>query len=221
MAFLGSGTELWPAFASSREAMKKVAAGDPSAAEELSREPRFNAQLRSTFVPTIARGGSRENVLPADVEINFNARLLPGDKIDVLIRDLMAHAGVEKYEVVEGDEAAVEAWKQAKKDVDVAVFLVDRGLDAPASPLETEAFAALERAAKRLTPEAVAVPQMATGATDLRYFRAKGVPAYGISPCPTGEEEEGTVHGQDERVRVSSVKFGVRFVWDFVQDYCR
>ncbi len=219
-ANLGGLAEL-PAFAASRDAMRRTSAGDLAAAEELAKEPRFNAQLRSTFVPTIARGGIRENVLPADVEINFNARLLPGDRIDVLIRELMAHAGVEKYEVVEGDEAKIEAWKRERKDVDVAVFLVDRGLDAPASPLETDAFAALKRTAKRLTPEAVAVPQMATGATDLRFFRAKGVPAYGISPCPTGEEEEGTVHGHDERVRVSSVKFGVRFVWDFVQDYCR
>jgi acetylornithine deacetylase/succinyl-diaminopimelate desuccinylase-like protein len=72
-----------------------------------------------------------------------------------------------------------------------------------------------------MSPDAVAVPQMATGATDLRFFRAKGVPGYGIAPCPTGDEEEGTVHGHNERVRVASVKFGVRFVWDFVRDYCR
>jgi acetylornithine deacetylase/succinyl-diaminopimelate desuccinylase-like protein len=210
-----------PAYGSSREFMKKAAAGDLAAADELTKEPRFNAQLRSTFVPTIARGGIRENVLAEDVEINFNARLLPGDKIDVLIKELMAHAGVEKYEVVEGHETKIAAWKAANKDVDVAVFLVDRGLEAPASPLDTEAFAALGRTAKRMSPEAVVVPQMATGATDLRFFRAKGVPGYGIAPCPTGEEEERTVHGHNERVRVASVKFGVRFVWDFVRDYCR
>ena len=204
-----------------RDLMKKAAAGDLAAADELAKEPRFNAQLRSTFVPTIARGGIRENVLAEDVEINFNARLLPGDRIDVLIKDLMAHAGVEKYEVVEGDEKTIAAWKMSNKEAEVAVFLVDRGLDAPASPLDTEAFAALARTAKRMSPEAVAVPQMATGATDLRFFRAKGVPAYGISPCPTGEEEEGTVHGHNERVRVASVKFGVRWVWDFARDYCR
>lgn len=215
------GLAVQPLFAASSETMRKAAAGEPAAVEELAKDPRFNAQLRSTFVPTIARGGIRENVLAEDVEINFNVRLLPGDRIDSLIRDLMAHAGVEKYEVVEGDEAKVAAWKKANKETDVAVFLVDRGVDAPASPLETEAYAALERTAKRMSPEAVALPQMATGATDLRFFRAKGVPAYGISPCPTGEEEEGTVHGHNERVRVASVKFGVRWVWDFVQDYCR
>lgn len=210
-----------PVYGPQRELMKKAAAGDLAAAEELCKEPRFNAQLRSTIVPTIARGGIRENVLPEDVEINFNARLLPGDKIDGLIKSLMEHAGVEKFEVVEGDEKKIAAWKASNRDVDVAVFLVDRGLDAPGSPLDTEAFAALQRTARRMSPDAVAVPQMATGATDLRFFRAKGVPAYGIAPCPTGEEEEGTVHGHDERVRVASVKFGVRWVWDFVRDYCR
>src|SRR6185295_2637242 len=62
--------------------MRKAAAGDLEAAAHLAQNPRFNAQLRSTFVPTIVKGGIRENVLPPDVEINFNARLLPGDRID-------------------------------------------------------------------------------------------------------------------------------------------
>jgi acetylornithine deacetylase/succinyl-diaminopimelate desuccinylase-like protein len=210
-----------PPLAPWRDAMKKAAAGDLAAAEELCRNPRFNAQLRSTVVPTIVKGGIRENVLPPDVEINFNARLLPGDRIDEILRSILAHLGVAKVEVVEGDEKAFEAWKAAKKDVDVAVWLVDRGVDAPASPLDTDLYRSLVRTAKTLSPGAAAVPQLATGATDSRFLRPKGVACYGINPCPTGEAEEGTPHDHNERVRVESVRFGVRFVLETVLDACR
>ncbi len=210
-----------PAHAPFRDAMKRAAAGEPAAAEELCRNPRFNAQLRSTFVPTIVRGGIRENVLPSDVEVNFNARLLPGDRIDDLIRSILAHLGLTRVEVVEGDEGAVRRWKERKRDVEAAVFLVDRGVDAPASSHETEMFRALVRTAEKLSPGSVAVPQMSTGATDARFLRLKGVACYGVAPAPTGEAEDGTPHGHDERVRVESVKFGVRFVLEAVREVCR
>ncbi|MBI3857456.1 MAG: M20/M25/M40 family metallo-hydrolase [Planctomycetes bacterium] len=198
--------------------MKKAAAGDADAAARLAQNPRYNAQLRSTFVPTVVRGGIRENVLPPDIEINFNARLLPGDRIDDVIRALMTRAGISKYELVEGDEAAVEKWKRGRKAGDVGVFLVDRGVDAPPSKLDTDMYRALVATAKKLSPQAVVVPRMSTGATDLRFFRLKGVQSYGVSPCPVGEVEESTPHHHNERVRVESVKQGLRFMLETVRE---
>lgn len=198
--------------------LRKAAEGDFEAAAFLARNPRYNAQLRSTFIPTIVRGGIRENVLPPDVEINLNARMLPGDRIDDLIRDLMAHAGIAKYQVVEGDEAAMEKWKRERKSGDVGVFLVDRGIDAPASSLDTEMYRVLVRTAKKISPRAIVVPRMSTGATDLRFFRTKGVQGYGISPCPVGEAEEATPHHHNERVRVGSVRRGLQFMLEVVRE---
>ncbi len=210
-----------PANAARRDAMKRAAAGDLSAAEELCKDPRLNAQLRSTFVPTIIRGGIRQNVLPPEAEVNFNARLLPGERIDDLIKSLMEFLEIPKYELVEGDESAFARWKAGAKEGDVAVFLVDRGVDAPASPLDTDMYRALCAAARRLAPQALLAPRMSTGATDLRFMRVKGVPGYGINPCPTGEAEENTLHDHNERVRVDSVKFGVRYVWEVILEVAR
>jgi acetylornithine deacetylase/succinyl-diaminopimelate desuccinylase-like protein len=201
--------------------MAKAAAGDLEAAAALALNPRFNAQLRSTIVPTLVRGGIRENVLPPDVEINFNARLLPGDKIEEVIRAMLAHAGIAKYDLVEGGEPAVAKWKRERKNGDVGVFLVDRGLDAPPSSLDTDMFRALVSTAKRRSPRAVVVPRMSTGATDLRFFRMKGIQSYGVSPCPVGEVEEATPHHHNERVRVESVKSGLRFMLDLVREIGR
>lgn len=201
--------------------MTKAAAGDLEAAAFLAQNPRFNAQLRSTFVPTLVRGGIRENVLPPDVEINFNARLLPGDKIEELIRGALAHAGISKYDLIDGGEAAVEKWKRGRKPGDVGVFLVDRGIDAPPSSLDTDMFRALVATAKRTSPLAVVVPRMSTGATDLRFFRMKGIQSYGVSPCPVGEVEEATPHHHNERVRLDSVRHGLRFMLDVIQEVGR
>ena len=204
-----------------QEHLRKAAAGDPDAANRLAANPRFNAQLRSTFVPTIVKGGIRENVLPPDVEINFNARLVPGDKIDDLIRGLMEHAGILQYQLVEGGEAEIEKWKRERKGAEVAVFLVDRGVDAPPSPLDTDLYRALLLTARRMSPTAGVIPRMSTGATDLRYFRLKGVQGYGISPCPVGEPEESTPHHHNERVRIDSVKQGLRFMLEAVKEISR
>ena len=204
-----------------QEYLQKASEGDLDAATRLAQNPRFNAQLRSTFVPTMVKGGIRENILPPDIEINFNARLLPGDKIDDLIRDLMAHAGISPYQLVEGGEAAVEKWKKERKRADIGVFLVDRGIDAPASSLDTDLYRALVVTARRISPAAVVLPRMSTGATDLRFFRLLGVQCYGISPCPVGEIEESTPHHHNERVRVESVKMGLRFLRELAAEIGR
>jgi len=204
-----------------QEYLKRAAEGDLDAAARLAQNPRFNAQLRSTFVPTMVKGGIRENVLPPDIEINFNARLLPGDKIEDLIRDLMAHAGIRKYQLVEGGERAVEKWKKERKGPDIGVFLIDRGVDAPPSSLDTDLYRALVVTARRISPAAVVLPRMSTGATDLRFFRLKGVQCYGISPCPVGEIEESTPHHHNERVRVESVKMGLHFLRELAAELGR
>jgi len=204
-----------------QEHLKKAGEGDLEAAARLAQNPRFNAQLRSTFVPTIVKGGIRENVLPPDVEINFNARLLPGDTIDDLIRELMVHAGIKSYQVVEGGEDTFERWKRDRKTPDIGVFLADRGVDAPPSSLDTDMFRALVLTARRISPAAVVIPRMSTGATDLRFFRLKGVQSYGVSPCAVGEVEESTPHHHNERVRVESVKQGLRFMLEVVKEIAR
>ncbi len=221
MAAALTGLADLPANEPVREAMRKAAGGDREAAESLAGNARLNALLRSTFVPTMVKGGIRQNILPPDVEVNFNARLLPGDRIDALLAALLSHLGLPDAPVVEGDEAAFERWKREHPGAAAAVFLADRGVDAPASAIDTEMYRALVRTARKLTPGAVAVPRMTTGATDLRFFRLKGVQGYGIAPCPTGEDEEGTMHDHNERVRVESVKFGVKFVLEAVLDVAR
>ena len=53
------------------------------------------------------------------------------------------------------------------------------------------------------------IPSMSSGATDSLYFRAQGIPSYGVSGAYVMPEDDYS-HGLNERVPVSSVERGLR-----------
>jgi hypothetical protein len=55
------------------------------------------------------------------------------------------------------------------------------------------------------------VPYMSTGATDSARLRAWGIQTYGVLPFPLAPEDEGRMHGTDERVPIESLLFGTDF----------
>jgi acetylornithine deacetylase/succinyl-diaminopimelate desuccinylase-like protein len=57
------------------------------------------------------------------------------------------------------------------------------------------------------------VPYMSTGATDSARLRAWGVQTYGILPFPLAQDDEERMHGNDERVPIESLLFGVRVIY--------
>src|SRR5205085_12273831 len=78
----------------------------------------------------------------------------------------------------------------------------------PPSRLDTEMFAALERAAEGVFPGTVVIPVMTTGATDSAQLRAKGVQAYGIGTVSDGSNP---AHGNDDRVAIAGIKPFLQF----------
>jgi acetylornithine deacetylase/succinyl-diaminopimelate desuccinylase-like protein len=62
------------------------------------------------------------------------------------------------------------------------------------------------------------LPSMLTGATDNAQLRTKGVQAYGFGPMVDEKEAAGPggAHGDDERLRESSLYKEVEFLWKSV-----
>jgi len=87
------------------------------------------------------------------------------------------------------------------------------------SPLTTEAFRAIEAAQKRIYPELITIPYMVTGATDMSYLRAKGVPSYGIGPLVDAEDMQKGYgwHSDQERLLEKELYRYVRFVWETIR----
>jgi acetylornithine deacetylase/succinyl-diaminopimelate desuccinylase-like protein len=80
------------------------------------------------------------------------------------------------------------------------------------SRLDTGMFRALEHAQRRMFPEAITLPSMSSGATDLAQLRSKGVEAYGFGPIVDEHDSHGA-HSDDERVAEASIPKLVEFLW--------
>ena len=140
------------------------------------------AATRTTFSPNIAHAGVKLNVIPDSAEVDVDIRLLPGDEGDGVRRMLR--------------DAAGDLWKD--------VEIIDEG-DNPAtsSPIDTPLWDALTKVTQRLIPGSTTVPFLVVGATDARYFRRKGVVAYGyglMSERIPFAEFSKLFHGNNERV---------------------
>ena len=83
------------------------------------------------------------------------------------------------------------------------------------SPIDNEMFDVIQAVNMRLFPEAVTLPTMLTGATDMAQVRAAGVPCYGFGPVRYEEDlgSSGGAHGDDERIPEESLLGLIQFLW--------
>ncbi len=177
-------------------AMADVASGDRTrvrrGARVLSATPAFSAVLRAgVSAVALSAGGGATNVIPAEATATFNVRTLPGQPLDEVIARL----------------------RRAVADPGVEITVVSRGEDAPPSDAASPLFAALAAAVQEASPGLAVVPYLSTGATDNARLRRAGIPAFGILPFPLDAGDEGRMHGDDERVPVAALAWGVRVVY--------
>jgi acetylornithine deacetylase/succinyl-diaminopimelate desuccinylase-like protein len=159
------------------------------------------AITRNTFVPTVVQAGQKTNVIPSECFCHIDCRILPGvlpGQVQQEIRSLL------------GDS----------KDYDVEILQTN---PASESPVDNDLYRAIERTLVRLDPKARLVPAMQTGATDSKYFREKGVGAYGFQAMAPAEGLAAylsRVHGHDERISGDDLLFGTRVLYNLLKDFC-
>ena len=167
---------------------------DPKVQEELKhKKPQYYSMVRTSVVPTMLKAGYKSNVIPPTAEATLDIRALPDEDLPKF-REMLAA-------VINDPQVKVVA-------EDASLSMVP----SPPSKLGTEMFDALERAQKEVSPEAITLPVMTTGATDSSFLRAKGVQAYGIGVPKTDEESRG-VHGNDERIEIKQLGVFVRYLF--------
>jgi acetylornithine deacetylase/succinyl-diaminopimelate desuccinylase-like protein len=156
----------------------------------------WNAILRNTISLTGLTGSNKTNVIPAEASAEIDIRLLPDQRPEDMIATLTR---------IVGDTAVHFTTLLAPK----APF---------ESPVNTDLFHAIERAALERDPASFVTSSMMTGATDRPSYRKLGIIAYGLDPfkVEVADEQKG-VHGNDERVSIANVGAGVRFVYDILR----
>ena len=160
-------------------------------------DPERNALLRNTISPTVLVGSNKTNTIPAEASAELDIRLLPDQDTLSFRRELLR--------VLD----------------DSAVSLTMIGDMAPrfSAPLDTELARAIERTVNRLLPDVPVATTVSTGATDRPYYAAAGLTCYGIDPflVDVNEARRG-VHGNDERVSIENIRFGLQLYVGVLQE---
>lgn len=179
-------------------AMRALAAAEGAppadALAVLDRDPSFSATLRTTCVATMISGGTRVNSLPAKATANVNCRILPGESIADVQREIERVLNDPALEVAPASEF---------------------GAGDP-SDLNGAGPAAIRAVVEQMWPGLPIVPFMSRGATDSRFLRAKGIDAYGINPIGLTDGDEARMHGVDERIPATSLEPGLEFLYRLV-----
>jgi acetylornithine deacetylase/succinyl-diaminopimelate desuccinylase-like protein len=175
------------------------------AAADLEANRATNAMVRDTIALTGLTAGVKHNVIPLAAEARLDVRLLPdGDpeKFLAWLRMILDDPSVQITLEPDGDHTAARAWRER--------VLGDGDAPVPASPVDNELFRALETELAVEFPGSLTVPLQTTGGSDSKWFRARGVPAYGFMPARIDEALLGSVHGLDERIPVAELERAVR-----------
>jgi acetylornithine deacetylase/succinyl-diaminopimelate desuccinylase-like protein len=156
----------------------------------------WNAILRNTISLTVLSASNKTNVIPAEASAELDMRLLPDQDT--------AQVRAELVQVVNDTAVHWETILPPRTPLE--------------SPIDTDLFRAIERAARERDPGARVTTPMLTGATDRPTYRALGIVTYGFDPFKVDEaESQRGVHGNDERVSVPNVGFGVHYLYDVLR----
>ena len=160
-------------------------------------EPERNALLRNTISPTVLGGSNKTNTIPPEASAELDIRLFPDQDTVAFRRELLRVIG------------------------DTGFTLTSIGDMAPpfSAPLDTEMSRAIQRTAARLLPGVPFATTTSTGATDRPYYAGAGIICYGIDPALADiEEVRRGVHGNDERVSIENLGFGLKLYAGVIQE---
>lgn len=181
-------------------ASKKLAAiTEPLDPARLERElpVGYRNLLRDTITISRVSAGTSPNVLPASATADVDIRLLPDASPVQMLATVRQTIG---------------------NDAEVEVLLT--GEPVKKSSVNTELYQVLKDVMQRAERNSVVLPVVGLGTTDSRYFRARGITAYGIAPFKVNYYDIDSVHGTDERIRAKFFAEGVRLVREIVADFC-
>ncbi len=157
--------------------------------------PIYNALLRNTVTPTVLRAGEKINVIPAESAIYFDARLLPSESHKSFFKTIRKLVGKS-----------------------TTVTPISTGISNPTpSGHNTTFFRGIRKVVEDLKGPIPTLPFITTGATDLRYFRDLGIPAYGFCPITLTADEHLRMHGKNERISVDNINEGIRGTYEIVK----
>jgi acetylornithine deacetylase/succinyl-diaminopimelate desuccinylase-like protein len=152
--------------------------------------------LHNTVNATIVRGGDKINVIPGEVSVELDGRLLPGFSPEDMIKEVRQ---------IIGDEVELE---------------IVRYEPGPAEP-DMGLFGELAGILQDADPGAIPMPLLLPAVSDARIFSRLGIQTYGFTPMklPPDFNFLKTIHAADERIPVDAVAFGADAIYELLNRY--
>jgi acetylornithine deacetylase/succinyl-diaminopimelate desuccinylase-like protein len=159
----------------------------------------FMLMFHNTASPTIIKGGEKVNVVPSEITVTLDGRMLPGMKPEQFVPEVRELIGLGEEDV----EIQVVKYEAGPQNIDMGLF------DHLASSL------------KKVDPEGIPVPLLLTAVTDGRHLAKLGIQSYGFIPLklPEGFAFFDMAHNADERIPVEAVEFGTGAILDVLREY--
>ena len=161
---------------------------------ELQRDdPTLHTLVRNTCSITRLGGSDKINVVPPEAWAEIDCRLLPDQDPKLFLAEVgrvarRRHPGRDDHGVHTGR-------------------LVDRH----------RVVRVLEAVCREHFPDAPVVPSVLGGFTDSHFLRDLGITAYGFVPVVIPFEDEGGLHGNNERISVENVRRGVTMMLEIAR----
>ena len=166
--------------------------------DERSLAETLRAMTRLTISPNVISGGSKTNIVPDSCTADVDIRILPGQDRDHILHVLRR---------LIGEELGIE----------IVNYI------APTfSPSQSASYQLIVEATQKLAgADVLCLPHISPGATDSRYLREAGIPAYGIGHMARGADPElgATIHGKNERIDLASLYFRSDFFLALARQY--
>lgn len=142
------------------------------------------------------RGGEKINIIPSEVTVELDGRLLPEYTPADMIAELRRLVGEDiEFEVIRHDPGPSES---------------DMGL-----------FDTLSGVLREADPDGILVPLLFPAITDARFFSRLGIQTYGFLPMklPAGFNFNQTIHAADERIPAEALSFGSDAIYKVLQRF--
>ena len=152
--------------------------------------------LHNTIKATIVRGGKKINVIPSEITVELDGRLLPGFSSENMLTELQQ---------VIGEEVELELLRYEPN---------------PAEP-DMGLFNTLAGILGEVDPDGIPMPMLLPDFTDARVFSRLGIQTYGFTPMklPVGFSFFEVIYAADERIPVKAMDFGTKAIYKLLKQY--
>jgi len=155
----------------------------------------LGATISNTANPTMLEAGYKVNVIPQSASAMVDGRFLPGHEKQLQ----------ETIKKLAGDEIEIEI---LTRDIALEVEFAGPLVNAMCNAISGEDSAGIP------------VPYLMSGGTDNKALHDLGIVGYGFSPLKLPKDLDffALFHGVDERVPIDGLKFGVRVLYEFLEN---